>query len=169
MRLLHRLDLLISKVEGAILITFLSAMVLMSFLQVVLRNFFDWGIVWGDVLLRYLVFFIGLLAASLATRDEKHINIDVLAKILPPKLRALAGILTNLFAAAVTYFLMQASVEFVNEGINPSDIMFLGLPVRYAGYMIITCFALMMFRFALRATDRIVELATGKNTEKGTR
>ncbi len=169
MKLLHRLDLLISKVEGAVLIVFLSAMVLMSFLQVVLRNAFDTGIVWGDVMLRYLVFFIGLLAASLATRDEKHINIDVLAKVLPPRLKSIAGILTNLFAGAVTYFLLRASLDFIDIGLNPGDTMFLGIPVVGAGYVIIGCFGLMTFRFALRAIDRIIETVTGKAGEEGAR
>ncbi len=166
MKLLHRLDLLISKVEGALLIAFLSAMVLMSFLQVVLRNFFDWGFVWGDTFLRYLVFFIGLLAASLATRDEKHINIDVLARILPPKLKAVAAVLTNLFAATVTYFLMRASVEFISDGLTPGDTMFLGIPVEWAGYVIVGCFGLMTFRFVLRAVDHLIGLARGKHGEE---
>ena len=167
MKLLHRLDLLISKVEGAVLIIFLSTMVLMSFLQVILRNFFDWGFVWADVMLRYLVFFIGLLAASLATRDEKHINIDVLAKILPPRLKSVAGVLTNLFAGAVTFFLMLASINFIDVGLEPGDTMFLRIPVVYAGYVIIGCFGLMTFRFLLRAIDRTIESVTGKTGEEG--
>jgi TRAP-type C4-dicarboxylate transport system permease small subunit len=160
MRLLHRLDDLLSKIESAVLIMFLSAMMLMAFLQVMLRNIFEWGFIWGDSFLRYLVFFIGLLAASLATRDEKHINIDAFAKILGPKTKTVAAILTNLFAATVTTFLTLATVDFIT--------MFLDLPVRYAGYVIVTCFGMMTFRFLLRTVDHLIAMFSGSAGKEGT-
>jgi TRAP-type C4-dicarboxylate transport system permease small subunit len=166
MRLLHRLDDLLSKIESAVLIMFLSAMMLMAFLQVMLRNIFEWGFIWGDSFLRYLVFFIGLLAASLATRDEKHINIDAFAKILGPKTKTVAAILTNLFAATVTTFLTLATVDFINQGLNPT--MFLDLPVRYAGYVIVTCFGMMTFRFLLRTVDHLIAMFSGSAGKEGT-
>jgi TRAP-type C4-dicarboxylate transport system permease small subunit len=169
MKLLHRLDDLLSKVESAVLILFLSTMMLMSFTQVMLRNIFEWGFIWGDSLLRYLVFFIGLLAASLATRDEKHINIDAFAKILSPKTKGIAAILTNLFAATVTFFLACASVDFINEGLNPADTMFLDLPVRYAGYVIVICFGMMTFRFVLRTVDNLIVMFSGTTGKEGTK
>lgn len=162
MRLLHWLDALLAKIENAILILFLSAMMLLSFAQVVLRNFFQWGFVWGDSFLRYLVFFIGLLAASLATRDEKHINIDAFAKILSPKAKEIAAVLTNLFAATVTFFLTRASINFIDVGLDPADTMFLGLPIRYAGLVIVICFAMMTFRFVLRTVDHLIVMISGK-------
>ncbi len=169
MRLLHWLDALLAKIESAILILFLSAMMLMSFLQVVLRNFFDWGFAWGDSFLRYLVFFIGLLAASLAVRDKKHIDIDALQRILSSRLKEIAAIVTNLFAATVTFFLTCASIDFINEGLKPADTMFLGLPTRYAGAVIVVCFGMMTFRFALRTIDHLIAIfsgRTGKEEEK---
>jgi C4-dicarboxylate transporter DctQ subunit len=167
MRLLHRLDDLLSKIESAVLILFLSTMMLMSFTQVMLRNIFEWGFIWGDSLLRYLVFFIGLLAASLATRDEKHINIDALTKILGPKTKEVAAIVTNLFAATVTFFLARASIVFINVGLNPADTMFLDLPVRYAGYVIVICFGMMTFRFLLRTVDHLIAMFSGSAGKKG--
>ncbi len=167
MKLLHRLDGLLAKIESAVLILFLSSMMLMSFLQVVLRNFFNWGFIWGDSFLRYLVFFIGLLAASLATRNEKHINIDALARILSPRLKEISAIVTNLFAATVTFFLTRASIEFINVGLDPADTMFLGLPIWYAGAVIVICFGMMTFRFALRTIDHLIALFSGTAGKEG--
>ena len=167
MRLLHRLETLLSKIESAVLILFLSAMMLISFLQVVLRNFFDWGFVWGDSFLRYLVFFIGLLAASLATRDKKHISIDALAKLLSPRLKEIAAVLTNLFAATVTFFLTRASINFIDVGLDPAETMFLDLPIRYAGVFIVVCFGMMTFRFVLRTVDHLIAMFSGGVGKEG--
>jgi tripartite ATP-independent transporter DctM subunit len=49
--------------------------------QIILRNFLDSGFVWIDPLLRVLVLWLGLLGATVATRNNKHIRIDLLSKL----------------------------------------------------------------------------------------
>ena len=55
MKVLLAVDRALSRVEGWILIALLSVMVLLSFVQVVLRNVFHEGIIWADILLRHIV------------------------------------------------------------------------------------------------------------------
>ena len=50
----------------------LSVMIVMSFSQVVLRQVFHTGILWGDTFLRQLVLWVGFLGAGMATADGKH-------------------------------------------------------------------------------------------------
>ena len=77
-----RLDKKISRVEQVLVTILLTMMILLAFSQIVLRNFFATGISWGDSLVRYLVLWVGFIGAAIATREGKHINIDVVSRWL---------------------------------------------------------------------------------------
>src|SRR3990167_6348126 len=94
---LFGLDKLLMKVEGFFLTSILIALLFFAFLQVVLRNFFDSGINWGDVFARHLVLCIAFLGATLSTREGRHIRIDALAKILPKKAQPIVELFISFF------------------------------------------------------------------------
>ncbi len=101
------------RLEDAVLVAFVGVLVLLASVQIVLRNFFDSGIAWGDPLLRVLVLWVGLLGAMAASRDDRHISVDVLSGALSPMRLLLARACTNLFAAAVAAVVAYHSVRFV--------------------------------------------------------
>ncbi|MFZ9037354.1 MAG: TRAP transporter small permease [Gammaproteobacteria bacterium] len=68
------------RVEDALLVVLLSAMILLASTQILLRNFFDSGFVWIDPILRVLVLWLGLIGATVASRYNKHIRIDLLSR-----------------------------------------------------------------------------------------
>ena len=68
------------RVEDALLVVLLSAMILLASTQILLRNFFDSGFVWIDPILRVMVLWLGLIGATVATRYNKHIRIDLLSR-----------------------------------------------------------------------------------------
>ncbi len=72
------------RAEDALLALLLSAMILLAATQIVLRNLFDSGFVWIDPLLRVLVLWLGLIGATVATRNNKHIRIDLLTRLFEP-------------------------------------------------------------------------------------
>ena len=78
MKVLRAFDRWLARTEGIALVLFLGAMVGVSFLQVILRNVFQSGIDGADVLLRHGVLWVALLGASLATRQARHIRIDII-------------------------------------------------------------------------------------------
>src|SRR3989304_9672211 len=99
MKILLRLDTVLTRLEGTLLVVFLSIMLVLSFVQVVLRNAFSESLLWGDILLRHLVLWIGFFGAALATSQDRHINIDALTRFLTAKLKNAAKIVTNLFGS----------------------------------------------------------------------
>jgi TRAP-type C4-dicarboxylate transport system permease small subunit len=137
-------------------------MIFLAFLQVILRNFFSTSIFWGDVFLRHLVLWIGFIGASLATREGKHINIDVLTKILPEKGKQISHVIINLFAAIVSFFLMHAAINFIKMEADMGGNLFSGVPTWTAQLIIAIGFGIMMFRFFIRSIENIYALATGK-------
>ena len=70
------------RAEDALLAILLTAMIILASTQILLRNLFDFGFVWIDPLLRVLVLWLGLLGATVATRNNKHISIDLLSRFL---------------------------------------------------------------------------------------
>ena len=74
-RFLHRL-------EDGLLALLLSTLIVLASTQIFLRNFFDVGLVWVDPFLRVMVLWLGLIGASVAAREHKHIQIDVLTRLL---------------------------------------------------------------------------------------
>ncbi len=162
MKVLKFLDKLISHIETIFIVLILSTMILLAFLQVILRNFFSTSIFGGDVFLRHLVLWIGFIGASLATREGKHINIDVLSKILPEKGKQISQVIINLFAAFVSFFLMHAAINFIKMEAEMGGNISPGIPTWAAQLIIAIGFGIMMFRFFMRSIENIYTLTTGK-------
>ncbi len=161
MNVLQRLDALLNKFEGALLIFFLAVILVMAFLQVVLRNVFSYGFLWADIVLRHLVLWIAFLGASLATSQERHISIDALTRFLPERAKHAARVLTNLFAAVVCYYFMTASFAFVQSEAEAGTTLSANIPVWYAEVIIPVGFGLLVIHFLVRAVIDSAAVAKG--------
>lgn len=150
MKLLQRLDAALNKTEGALLILLLVVMLVLAFLQVVLRNFFSSGFLWADLVLRHLVLWIGFLGAALATSQERHISIDAVTRFLPPRLKHALRVVTNLFAAVVCYYLMTAAITFIESEAEAGTTFYADIPNWYAGIIIPVGFGLLIIHFLIR-------------------
>ncbi|HXG38967.1 MAG TPA: TRAP transporter small permease [Bacteroidota bacterium] len=150
MKILQRLDALLNKAEGALLILLLVVMLALAFLQVILRNFFSSGLLWADIVLRHLVLWVGFLGAALATSQERHISIDAFTRFLSPRLKHAMRVVTNLFAAVVCYYLMTASITFIQSEVEAGTTVLADIPGWYAEIIIPIGFGLLMVHFAVR-------------------
>jgi len=157
---------LLAKIETTFLILCLSTMILLSFTQVILRNFFSTSLFWGDTFLRHLVLWVAFLGASLATKENRHINIDVLSRVLSPGIKRIADIFTNFFAAVVSFFLMKAAITFIGFEKESGSILFAGIPVWIFQIIIAIGFGLMMFRFFLHALEKLLTIRKVKLEEE---
>lgn len=76
-------------------------MIILASGQIVLRNFFEIGIVWIDPLLRVLVLWTGLIGATVASRDNKHIRIDLLSHFFNKRFNLALQVCTGLFTSLI--------------------------------------------------------------------
>lgn len=158
MRAIEKLNSWIENAETVVLITVLGLMVLFAFLQVVLRNIFNEGILWGDILLRHLVLWVGFIGASLATREQKHINIDLFGRFLSDKWKNIARLVTNLFSVFICYLLADAGWKFVqNEQMMGTEV-FAEIPAWYFQTIIPIGFFLMSFRFLVLSINNAAHM-----------
>lgn len=109
---LKKLDGFLLRVESVTIVILLSIMVTMAFAQVILRQFFGQGLLWGDTFLRHLVLWVGFLGAAMATSDGKHFAWDTLHSFLRGRVKAAIGAAANLAACAIAVALMRASWEY---------------------------------------------------------
>ena len=164
MKVIEKLNLWIERTETFLLVLVLGIMVIFAFLQVVLRNIFNEGILWGDILLRHLVLWVGFLGASLATREQKHINIDIFSRFLADKGKLIIRLMTNLFSVYICYLLADAGWTFVQDEQMMGTEIFTDIPAWYFQIIIPIGFILMSFRFLTLALENIVNLF---KTQKG--
>lgn len=165
MKVLRWCDDRLGRLEGVLLIILLSVMVLLAFVQVILRNVFSESLIWGEILLRHLVLWIGFLGAARATGEGRHISIDAFARFLPTRSRTIVRVITNAFAIVVCYFLLRASLTFIGDEIDFGSVVYGEVPSWYSQIIIPVGFGLMMIHFAVRIVTGIHGLRTGVTPE----
>jgi len=135
---LRRIDRTWARWEGWLTVVVLILMVLVAGFAASVRNltFFDiqWAnrllndMDWADSLLRKGTLWLAFLGASLATYHKKHIILDPILRIAPPKARfgmqGLAGILAGVITLALTYSF--SSAVYLNLTERPVEYELLG-------------------------------------------
>lgn len=147
----NRLDEVIARAEQFLLAILLSLMILVAFSQILLRNFFATGISWGDQFVRYLVVWAGFAGAALATREGKHIKIDVFSRWVPGRSNRIIKMITNLFSFFICGLLAYAAIVFVRNEAQIGGATFFEIPTWIPQLIIPVSFGLMALRFGLRA------------------
>lgn len=162
MKFLRSVNRLLTSLEGALVVVLLLIMVSLAFLQVILRNVFSTGLLWADPFLRHMVLWLGFLGASLATSQEKHINLDIVQRFVSPRVGNLIRVTTNLFAAIVTGFLAQAGWTFLQSEIETAEILLTVGSTEFKAWwfqaIIPVGFGLMSFRFLLKWMEHVLQI-----------
>ena len=91
----------VHRIEDILLVTLLSSMIALASTQIILRNLFDFGLVWADPLLRIMVLWVGLIGATVASRDNRHIRIDLISRFFTKTTHLLIQSIVGLFTAWV--------------------------------------------------------------------
>ena len=142
----------LQRVEDFILILLVLTMIVMAVLQIVLRNTMGSGIVWGDTLVRILVLWTGLVGAMAATRQNNHININILTRYLSSRSALLVNALTLLFTAFICLLTAWYSLAFVRMEFEFSAPAFAGVP----GWVCQSVIPVAFLVIALRCLDNAI-------------
>lgn len=137
--------------EEALLVLLLVSMIMVAVAQIVLRNGFDAGFLWGDSFLRVLVLWIAMVGALVASRGQRHISIDVAGKYLPPVAAKAAAVFNGLFTAAVCFLLAWYSLEFVKLEFEYPSPAFANIPTWFCESIMPIAFSLIGLRYLIYA------------------
>jgi C4-dicarboxylate transporter, DctQ subunit len=153
MYILKQIDRFLEIIEGQLIIIILSLTILLSFGQMLMRNFFDTGIVWGDTLLRQWVLWLGFLGAALAVRQNKHISIEIFSNLSSLYWKRIIGIFIRLVAGVISGFLTLAAWSFMIFEKQSESTLFLDIPVWVFQIILPYSFMIISIRFILSGLE----------------
>jgi len=126
--LIERIVNVLKSLESGLLVVILSAMILLAGYQVVARNFFDSGLLWGDSLVRVLVLWLTFIGATIASRKDEHIRIDLLGRLFSDSWQKHMRRFSSLFTCLIAGVFAWYSLQFVMLDYADGIVAFAGVP-----------------------------------------
>lgn len=115
MKRVRRLDRQLARGEAAIAATVLLIMIVIAAAQAVFRNLTNFDLdfanvalenmAWADSFLQKGTLWLAFFGASLSTYDEKHIAIDILPRLSPPRMKQFLRAIVSTFGSVVCFYL----------------------------------------------------------------
>ncbi|MGH8051513.1 MAG: TRAP transporter small permease [Arenimonas sp.] len=155
--MLDKAQQLLHRFETYLLAALLTALLLLSVGQILLRVFFDTGFIWAEPVSRQGVLWLALLGALSATREKKQISIDALSRLLPPKTHQIVWTLTQLAAATVTAALTWYGWGMVQLEREAPGIFVANIPSWWPMCVFVAGFGLISLRFVFSAFSKPAE------------
>jgi len=143
------------KTETSLLIGLLLSMILIAVIQIILRNFFEIGLLWAQSYLRIVVLWITLLGAMLATRTQQHIAIDVLKQRLNTQWQQYLQRCMDLFSASICFLMSYHSAIFIHSEYQEAGIAFANIPMWLCEVIIPFAFVIIACRYLLTALFKL--------------
>ena len=167
MKILRLIDHALARLEGWLIVFFLSLMVIFTFLQIILRALYThahWSLAntmlgvmdWTEPLVRLLVLWITFFGASLLTGAQKHIRIDLVPALLSEKWIVFRDVLVNLIGALISGIMLKISLNYIQVEMDYGSTLFLNLPSWIGQIILPLGFALICFRFSVNCIEQAI-------------
>jgi len=161
-RLLARLERWGTAAENASLVLLLGSLMILAVGQIILRTFFDSGLIWADELLRIMVLWIALIASVAAARSKRHLRIDILSHFVPERYTQVPGIIVDGFTSSICGLLAWHSFRFLQITIEMDDTVLVDFPSWIAYGILPVAFFLMCYRFFVLFAKGMVDIFSAK-------
>ena len=129
------------------LVSMLTAMMIVAVGQIVMREAFGTGFGWADELIRLMVLWLALVGSIAACRENRHIRIDALSHVLPDIAVNLLRIIVDLFAAAVCAVIAVHAWRYLQVEIEYGDTVLVDTPAWIAHAIMPAAFGLISYRY----------------------
>lgn len=151
--------------ENAALVILLSGMILLGCGQIILREIFATGVIWADEVIKLTVLWLAMVGSIAASRDNRHIRIDVLSHLLPEQVVVVTRMLVDVFAAAVCAVIAWQAWRYLQLEIEFENTVLIDVPAWIAHGVLPVAFALVSYRFIVSVLKQIHGLLTGRAPE----
>lgn len=132
-----------------LLCVMLGTMIILTCLQIILRTFFDSGLLWADSLVRYLVIWCGLIGAASATGQGNHIALDLTGNKIPAGILPWITLVTHFFCILAAAGLTWAGCRFLQSEIEFGGSGPLSLPLWFWNSIFPAAFGLITVKYVL--------------------
>ena len=141
------------RAEDWLLVLPLVAMMLLPVSEIILRSVFHTGISNVSALVQHLTLIVGMLGGAIAAREGRLLALSPLQALLKGKAKSVARIFSSGFGAAISFFLLLSSYQYV-ERVKPlGKVLAYGIPVWTVQIILPIGFALLTARLIWRASN----------------
>ena len=163
--LLSRFEKAGSALETVMLVSMLTAMMLVAVGQIIMREAFGTGFGWADELVRLMVLWLALVGSIAACRENRHIRIDALSHVMPDTAVNLIRIIVDVFAAAVCGIIAVQAWRYLQIEIEYEDTVLVDTPAWIAHAIMPAAFFLISYRFSIGVFRQIGDLFFAKTVD----
>jgi len=164
MSVLRKIDRFLAQWEKRAIVLLLGVMIAFTFAQVLLRALavradLGWAhvllgrISWSDELARACLLWLTFLGASLLTRKNRHIRIDIMSALLPDRWGRFRESLLAVAASMVCAVMSVASFRMIRMEMAFGGSLFLNMPSWIVQVILPVGFLLLVFRFGIIAME----------------
>lgn len=152
-------DRALSSLESFLIIVFTTAALALGVTQVVLRYVFNTGLPWAETIFVLLTVAGMMFAGSRAVRDDKHVGVDLVPNLLPPRPRRFASLASLAVSLALCAYFAYCGARYAGflhmiDSVSPAT----GIP-DWIIYMLVP---ITLGAFSLRYVMRIVQVLRGE-------
>lgn len=162
---LDRLERIGTAIENGLLVILLAATMLLAVSQIGLRIFLSFGFVWADELIKLMVLWIAMIASIAASRNNRHLRIDVLSHFVPERYARFPRVIVNTFATVICAILSWQSWRYVQLSREFEETVLVDVPAWMAHGIVPFAFALMCYHFSLSAVADLRKLSQATGSE----
>lgn len=128
-----------NRVEDLLTIGITVLLVVVVFLQVVFRYFFNSPLAWSEELARYVFIWLVYISAAVVLRDDSHMSMDFFVTRMSEKFRVFVDIMTKILISIFMIICIVQSITLIRitlPQISPSlsipmGLIYLALPVSF--------------------------------------
>jgi TRAP-type C4-dicarboxylate transport system permease small subunit len=157
-----RFDAVAARLEKGALVVAMALLVGIAALQLVLRSVFAMSLLWADELLRILVLWLAVLGAIAAARTDRHLRIDVVPRLLPPRGHELTACAASLVVVGVAGLFAYEAARFMQQAWAFEDTVLGGLAPQWPLLLIMPVGLGLIAGYYLRNAWRHLRRALGR-------
>lgn len=105
--LADKAGLIIEKVCGVICVLCFATMTLVAILGVFFRYIMQSPFMWTEEVARYLLVWMGFTAINIALRQDRHIKVEIIAKLVPPVIAKIVSYVVDVLVAFFFIILLK--------------------------------------------------------------
>lgn len=163
--ILVRLDRVARLAENTVLTLLLVGMMVLAVGQIVLREVFNTGVVWGGEVLKLMVLWMTMFAAIAACRDDRHIRVDAITHLLSENTIRYIRAFVDVFAAVVCAVVAWYTFRYLQLEIEFGDTVLIDTPAWVAHAVVPFGFAVTSYRFLVGSLKKL--LGAGETAAQG--
>ncbi len=166
MKVLRIINESLAIAEGFLVSALLFFMILLAFLQVIMRDLFNHGLPWADTVVKHLVLWVGFVGATLAAKLEQNLTLEVLTKYLPERVKLISLASVKVFGSVICYFLFAASLRFLADERSTGELFLDLFPSWWVLIIIPITFLVIPFHFLVNFIQEIHALHHKRKHER---